>query len=427
VFAAMRPSQMEFRHFSEREARMLSIARQEIINRPGLMLEEKQIIIAQLEAVACAKVRCAQGVPDADELKQHLLLIQKLGDQLIQQGLDITTMLAELEIDTVIRRGAGQARRGYRGDKHAFGYTSDDWLSDMSLVNDELITRGGGVVRSVGGAVSAGSGIIMTGTGAASCGVTFGAGCAVAVVAGVPLTALGAMEMNAGWQTMTGDYVSAHGQRVLDSFSTETHQGHFSVLESMTERAAIFSAEMLSGRIGGKYFVDTVARSRAVGVDDVVIDGAGGVPDLARARSELRIIDTSDLTAAQKGALGEARAPLIFQRAGYQELPARLPSNNGFDGVFIKYDADGVTPIDIIINESKFTSTGRVSLSNTNMGRQMSPEWIDANIQKMMNSSNQDVVETGFMLDAYRNIVRTKFNVLNPQGVNRWNLVESPK
>lgn len=272
VFAAMRPSQMEFRHFSEREARMLSMARQEIINRPGLMLEEKQIIIAQLEAVACAEVRCAQGVPDADELKQHLLLIQKLGDQLIQQGLDITTMLAELEIDTVIHRGAGQTRRGYRGDKHAFGYTSDDWLSDMSLVNDELITRGGGVVRSVGGAVSAGSGIIMTGTGAASCGVTFGAGCAVAVVAGVPLTALGAMEMDAGWQTMTGDYVSTHGQRVLDSFSIDTHQGHFSVLENMTERAAIFSAEMLSGRIGGKYFVDTVARSRAVGVDDVVPD-----------------------------------------------------------------------------------------------------------------------------------------------------------
>ena len=142
----------------------------------------------------------------------------------------------------------------------------------MSLVNDELITRGGGAVRSLGGAVSAGGGIIMTGTGAASCGVTFGAGCAVALVAGVPLTALGAMEMDAGWQTVTGNYVSTHGQRVLDSFSIDTHQGHFSVLESMTERAAIFSAEMLSGRIGGKYFVDTVARSRAVGVDDVVIN-----------------------------------------------------------------------------------------------------------------------------------------------------------
>ena len=95
------------------------------------------------------------------------------------------------------------------------------------------------------------------------------------MVAGVPLTALGAMEMDAGWQTVTGDYVSTHGQRVQDSFSIDTHQGHFSVLENMTERAAIFSAEMLSGRIGGKYFVDTVARSRAGGVDDVVPSGAG--------------------------------------------------------------------------------------------------------------------------------------------------------
>ena len=149
--------------------------------------------------------------------------------------------------------------------------------------------------------------------------------------------------------------------------------------------------------------------------------------DLARMRSELRLLDASDFTTAQKGALGEARASLVFQRAGYSALPARLPSNNGFDGVFVKYDVDGMTPIDIIINESKFTSTGRTSLSNTNMGRQMSPEWIDANIQKMRFSDDPAVVDTARLLRNNSELIRVKANVLDPQGVNRWNILNLPE
>jgi hypothetical protein len=80
-----------------------------------------------------------------------------------------------------------------------------------------------------------------------------------------------------------------------------------------------------------------------------------------------------------------------------------------------------------IISESKFSSTGHASLSKTNMGQQMSPEWIDANIQKMMYSSNPSVMKTGFFLDANRSLIRTKINVLNPQGVNRWNTHYAPR
>jgi len=153
---------------------------------------------------------------------------------------------------------------------------------------------------------------------------------------------------------------------------------------------------------------------------------ASNMSEFSRLRSELQAIDASGLSTADKGALAEARARLAFQRAGYQELPARLSRNNGFDGVFVKYGTDG-KPVDIIINESKFTSTGQVSLSNTNMGRQMSPEWIDANIQKMMNSTESSVMETGFFLDANRSIIRTRANVLNAQGANRWNVLEIPR
>ncbi|HAS6360217.1 TPA: hypothetical protein RQJ98_000527 [Vibrio vulnificus] len=149
--------------------------------------------------------------------------------------------------------------------------------------------------------------------------------------------------------------------------------------------------------------------------------------DLVRQRAELRTVNTADLTRAEKGVLGELRSAIALQRASYQEMPARLSSNNGLDGVFVKYDSAG-QPVDIIITESKFTSSGNASLTNTKtMGKQISPEWIDANIQKMMNSSDMSVMETGFFLDMNKSVIRTKANVLTPDGVNRWNKLNLPE
>lgn len=149
--------------------------------------------------------------------------------------------------------------------------------------------------------------------------------------------------------------------------------------------------------------------------------------DLARLRGELKGIDTSRLSTFEKGALGEARASLAYQRAGYQELPARLSSNNGFDGVFVRYGADG-SPVDIVINESKFSSTGSFSLANTKtMGRQLSSEWINGNIQKMLLSDDPAVVDTARLLRNNSELIRVKANALNPQGANRWNLIDLPE
>jgi hypothetical protein len=142
--------------------------------------------------------------------------------------------------------------------------------------------------------------------------------------------------------------------------------------------------------------------------------------------AQLRATDTSNLTRSEKGVLGEVRGSLAFQRAGYAQFGARLGSNHGFDGVFVKKAPDG-TVVDIIINESKFSSTGRASLANTNMGKQMSSAWINENIQKMMNSTDVAVMETGFFLDANRALIRTKANVLDPLGINRWNVLQLPK
>lgn len=108
-------------------------------------------------------------------------------------------------------------------------------------------------------------------------------------------------------------------------------------------------------------------------------------------------------------------------------MPARLSRNNGFDGVWTKYNSDG-SIADIIISESKFTSTGKASLTNTKtMGRQLSPEWIDGNIQKMLNSTDPAVVETGLFLDANRSLIRTKANALDAAGTNRWNVINRPQ
>ena len=145
-----------------------------------------------------------------------------------------------------------------------------------------------------------------------------------------------------------------------------------------------------------------------------------GAPETSILRAELAQTNTVGLSTGAKGVLGETRGALPLQRAGYTQMEAKLASNNGFDGVWVKYGAEG-NPLDIIISESKFTSTGSASLSKTNMGPQMSDSWIDGNIGKMMNSSNPVVMDTGYFLDANRSLIRPKINVLNPQGVNRWN------
>ncbi len=64
------------------------------------------------------------------------------------------------------------------------------------------------------------------------------------------------------------------------------------------------------------------------------------------------------------------------------------------------------------------------------MGKQMSSEWVEGNIKRMLESKNQKVVETGRILNeaiqTNPNSIRRKINVLGPDGVNRWNVVNIP-
>ena len=242
----------------------------------------------------------------------------------------------------------------------------------------------------------------------------------VTATANLTQVALGVMTARSGASELgaVGKTLAVNTGKAIDVVSAKIANAGQAVKNVLTrEGGKLEAAESLAPGVQR-----TVAAEGSVGANS-----AGGVPELARLRSEMKALDTSEFSTAQKGTLGEDRASLVYQRAGYQELDARLTSNNGFDGVFVKYGAEG-NPIDIIINESKFSSSGKASLTKTKtMGRQLDTEWIDANIQKMKKSADPAVMESGFFLDANRSLITPKANLLTPNGVNRWNLINIQK
>ncbi|HLN30405.1 MAG TPA: hypothetical protein VK395_21865 [Gemmataceae bacterium] len=134
-------------------------------------------------------------------------------------------------------------------------------------------------------------------------------------------------------------------------------------------------------------------------------------------RQNMKRVNPANFSKALKGELAEARTALAMRRAGYEELAGRLPGNQGFDGVWIKRGASG-TITDIVITESKYSSTGALKLAQTKtMGRQLSTQWIDANIDRLINNSNPTLARVGQLLDANRNLIRPKAAILGPSGL----------
>ena len=134
-------------------------------------------------------------------------------------------------------------------------------------------------------------------------------------------------------------------------------------------------------------------------------------------RQNMKRVNPANFSKALKGELAEARTALAMRRAGHEELAGRLPANQGFDGVWIKRGASGKIT-DIVITESKYSSSGTLKLAQTKtMGRQLSTQWIDANIDRLINNSNPTLARVGQLLDANRNLIRPKAAVLGPSGL----------
>ncbi len=138
-------------------------------------------------------------------------------------------------------------------------------------------------------------------------------------------------------------------------------------------------------------------------------------------RATLKGVDTGTLSYAEKGTLGEMRTALAMQKAGFEELPAKLPKNNGFDGVWVKRDASGKV-VDIIISESKFAASGRGKLSETmNMGRQMDDKWIRLNIENMVYADDPEISKVGTFLSDNFDLIRKKVAVIDKYGMQKFN------
>jgi hypothetical protein len=139
-------------------------------------------------------------------------------------------------------------------------------------------------------------------------------------------------------------------------------------------------------------------------------------------RAGMKKTNAAGLTKDLKGLLAEARTSYTMQRAGYTELPGRLPGNRGFDGIWVKYAADKTTITEVVITESKYAQDGVFVLADTaTMGKQMSNQWINANITKMQNAAAREVRDTGRILrdiwDNNRIILTKRGACLDPQGI----------
>jgi hypothetical protein len=134
---------------------------------------------------------------------------------------------------------------------------------------------------------------------------------------------------------------------------------------------------------------------------------------------------TEVLDKMTKGEIGEAAARKALEKAGYKHMESKVEGNHGFDGVFAKFDEKTGEVVDIIIAESKFSSSGRAALSETSMGIQMSDSWIKGNIAKMLRSSDESVRKTGQFLKANEEFIRKKISVFDGR-TNRWNVLEAP-
>jgi hypothetical protein len=104
----------------------------------------------------------------------------------------------------------------------------------------------------------------------------------------------------------------------------------------------------------------------------------------------------------------------------YDIHPSKLPGGRGIDTVASKSNVKGEL-VDIIVVESKFRTSGTPKLD-----KQMTDEWITGNIEKMRDSIDPAIRETGELLKQNQHLIRRKANLMYPTGTNRWNKIGLP-
>jgi len=316
----------------------------------------------QLDAAACALAKCAEGVPETDKNYAKLNSLQQEGDQYKDEQRALTT-------------------------GGLFTYGNRDTFNDYLTKHDEAVSRTGGAVRFAGGAVGTVGGYAMAASGVATCET--GVGCLL-VPAGVALTAFSYPDMKAGNQQMLGQYNSTEGQRVLDSFGTETYPGERDRVNELGWIGGVALAQYGAAKIGFKVLdkvygdvnlTETTATAVGKKLDEVLDKQATDA--LIKSGGVLKngepILDLKQLTNEQKGVMGDLfGADTVKQIVPDGQKLARMPAvgETGIDDLYKVNRPD----VDYVIVEHKFVGDynkpGSSSLGSTTDGKQGADSWV---------------------------------------------------
>jgi len=124
------------------------------------------------------------------------------------------------------------------------------------------------------------------------------------------------------------------------------------------------------------------------------------------------------------GLAAEEAAKRDLTNQGYICLPSKIGSNNGIDGIYIKYNSDCSNIDDFIICESKYNKS---KLQKTkHKSYQMSEVWIRETIFIMMHNENPEIKKSGEILynllkkEGRNFFLKRAINVLKKDGTNVW-------
>ncbi|MBJ7540060.1 hemagglutinin repeat-containing protein, partial [Marinomonas transparens] len=216
--ASIENTELKARQFNRNEASILDKARAAIKASP-LTQEAQAQKIEQLEQLACAEVKCGAGISENDvEYATQFKGMQEAGETLKDNGQSLTSLLDELGVASTSTKEVGRVPRDVETEEFQYGLA--DTVNDFAARNEEKVDKVEQVSKVAAGAVgvAASTGLCSTGIGCLG-GAVLGAASASAAVDGV--------------NALSSEYTYQNGQRVADSFSTETHGGnHNPVLDA---------------------------------------------------------------------------------------------------------------------------------------------------------------------------------------------------
>tara|TARA_R100000306_G_C4382287_1_gene146325 strand:- start:21400 stop:31095 length:9696 start_codon:yes stop_codon:yes gene_type:complete len=212
-------NQVEYRQFIKPEAQLLDAARNRITSASGLTAQQRDTALVQLNAIACAAVKCAEGVARGAPNYQNLRNLQTFGERLeAEQGATIAGTLTELGLETTYSERHGRSTT--TGER--FGYTFGDSANDLASRNEEGVGRVGQSLAVVGGATEVAGGGLLA---AVTC--TNPITCAGGIAGGALLAADGLATATRARAEFNALFQFKSDSTVLDSFSAETHPGTY--------------------------------------------------------------------------------------------------------------------------------------------------------------------------------------------------------